>query len=228
MAERDDQQPDRRDQTSWGLPWKEALGYVSAIVLVGGLFVYSLLSSLYELFYGRLGVDPNDIGLTYAGTLARSSGFVSAYIIVAIMIFTIRYLLMRMEEPSLLLSRLYMLGVALLVVIAFGWPSLKAKQAANAVEAGQPVGPIVVLSPFELPLLAIRADPVTVEPSGKPNESPATDRLQHAKLLYLGQTGGTVVLYNAATQRAVYVPASEVILQVANCRAKPPPNAPCE
>jgi hypothetical protein len=36
------------------------------------------------------------------------------------------------------------------------------------------------------------------------------------------------VLYDATADRAVYVPASSIVLQVANCRAKPPPDAACQ
>jgi hypothetical protein len=112
-----------------------------------------------------------------------------------------------------------------LISIAVAWPSFKVREAANAVKVGQPVPPIA-LPLLSQALVPIRADPVTVEPSGKPKESPATDRLQQAKLLlYLGQAGGTVVFYDPAMQRAVYVPGSAVILHVANCRAEPPPDA---
>jgi hypothetical protein len=95
--------------------------------------------------------------------------------------------------------------------------------------AGKAVSPIGAwFLPFRgLDVLAIHAAPATVEPAGKPSDSPAAERLRGRRLLYLGQSGGTVVLYDAATQRAVYVPGSSVILHVANCDAKPPPDPAC-
>jgi len=78
-----------------------------------------------------------------------------------------------------------------------------------------------------LDALAIRADSATVEPAGKRGDSPAAERLRGKKLLYLGQSSGTVLLYDATVQRAIYVPASSIVLSVANCRAKPPPDAAC-
>jgi hypothetical protein len=37
----------------------------------------------------RLGVDPNDVGLSYTGTLARSSGFVVVYLMAAAITFAL-------------------------------------------------------------------------------------------------------------------------------------------
>ena len=93
--------------------------------------------------------------------------------------------------------------------------------AAHKAQVGFAVGPVRqrgYLGPIsELPIVAIRADPATVEPSGKPGDAPAADRLRGSHLLYLGQSGGTVVLYDPAFQQAVYVPAASIILRVLNC-----------
>jgi hypothetical protein len=72
MAVRDQQQlkvPRR------GLPWREVLSQAPAVIVVAGLLVYGYLRIYLQRFYGNLGVDPNDAGLTYADTLARSAGF---------------------------------------------------------------------------------------------------------------------------------------------------------
>jgi hypothetical protein len=86
---------------------------------------------------------------------------------------------------------------------------------------------ILRLRQRELPIITIRADVTTVEPAGKPADAPAVERLRGRKLLYLGQSAGTVVLYDADADRAVYVPDSSIILHVANCDAKPPPDPTC-
>jgi hypothetical protein len=111
------------------------------------------------------------------------------------------------------------------MLFVFLWVFDVAEDAARDVKAShavRPVRPPVPDMSIPLTILAIHADPATVEPAGKPGDSPAADRLRGRRLLYLGQAGGTVVLYDAAAQRAVYVPASTVILQVANCRGTPP------
>jgi hypothetical protein len=64
MELRDGQPP---KETPRGLPWREALRQASAVVVVGGLLIYGYLSICYDHFYGSLGVDPNDVGLSYRG-----------------------------------------------------------------------------------------------------------------------------------------------------------------
>jgi hypothetical protein len=98
---------------------------------------------------------------------------------------------------------------------------LEAENAARKVQAGAPVTGWV-------PRSLIRADPVTVESVGKRGDSPAVERLRDKKLLYLGQSNGTVLLYDATAQRAVYVPADSIVLHVANCSATPPPDTACQ
>jgi hypothetical protein len=43
----------------------------------------------YDRFYGPVGVDPGDVGLNYGGTLARSSGWVIAYALMATALFSV-------------------------------------------------------------------------------------------------------------------------------------------
>jgi hypothetical protein len=224
------------------------LGHATAVLLVGGLVIYGYLSVCYDRFYSRLGVEPNDVGLTYTGTLARSSGFVILYLFIIVYLFsapvaTLQAIrIRRLEDPNFVQGRFdkvqllstAVVGVALLVM-TLSAAMLKAGDAAQDVWAGKPVGPIrFTLSPWSqkpllpIPILAIHADPATLEPAGKPGDSPAVQRLRGRKLLYLGQSGGTVLLYDSTVQRAIYMPANSIVLQVVNCRAKPPPDAACQ
>jgi hypothetical protein len=251
MAVRDDEQR-QRTGTKVGqvLPWRDALGHLPAVVLVSGLLMYGYLSICYERFYRSLGVDPNDVGLTYAGTLARSSGFAAVIIVISLGVYTAHYLVPqhptadtakpmfrvpRWRFPAVLwLWLLYYVG-GLLIILMVLILVFQAESAASDVKAGKAVGPVRIpdylfVPPFlwDVPVLAVHADPATVEATGKPGDSPAAERLRGRRLLYLGQSGGTVVLYDAAVQRALYVPASSIILQVTNCQAKPPPDAACQ
>jgi hypothetical protein len=236
MAVRDEvQQPAERETTRRAQPWRDMLAQAPGLLLVGGVLMYGFLSICYDRFYGFLGVDPSDVGLSYTGTLARSSGFVVVYLTLAYIVSGIvrqdlveirRSTRGRPTRTSLVLA--FAIG-GLLVLVGVIWPPVAAGLSAEDVRAGKPVGPVLYPGPLPpLPVLAIHADPATVEPTGRPGDAPAAERLRGRKLLYLGQSGGTVVLYDAATQRAVYVPSSSVILHVANCDAKPPPDPSCQ
>jgi hypothetical protein len=231
MAVRDEQP---LEETRRGLPWREALSQAPAVLLAGGLLIYGYLSICYETFYGSLGVDPNDVGLSYTGTLARSSGFVViclvvfGYFALQIPYTRMRTRLARRKDPTANWPRsrvvVSVVGTVFVLAMVFSIPLQLAGDAAREVQAGDPVGPVRIV----VPVLAIHADPVTVEPAGKPGDSPAAQRLQGKKLLYLGQSGGTVLLYDAIAQSAIYVPASSIVLHVANCRDTPPPLPACQ
>jgi hypothetical protein len=236
MAVRDDQQPGTDDQGSRSLPWRDMLGHVPAVLLVGGLLMYAFLSFCYARFYGSLGIDPNDVGLSYIGTLTRSSGLVvgflavlGVYLIVPLLVLPPLYKRLDRWTPD---RSFRIAGFVALSLLSFAvaYSVHGADIAADEVRAGKAVSPPRFwMAPIRgLEVLAIHAAPATVEPVGKPGDSPAAERLRGRRLLYLGQSGGTVVLYDAATQRAVYVPGSSVILHIANCEAKPPPDPACQ
>jgi hypothetical protein len=229
MAVRLEEQAPRRD---WVQARKDALAHLPAIVVVGGLLLYGFLSLTYQQFYGSLGVDPNDVGLTYVGTLARSSGFVIFCLIFAFAGFTgVGAILsssgLLQRETDWWWIRLFIYIAIAVALVLLAWAiSYRAQEAAKAVKAGKAVQPLVWGS-FPSPVLAIHADPAIVEPTGKPGESPAIDRLQSAKLLYLGQAGGTVVFYSPADKGPLYAPASSIILHLTNCDAMPRPDPAC-
>src|SRR5215218_10370887 len=208
------------------VPWGDALKHAPAVLALAALVIYGYLSICYDAFYRALGVDPGDVGLSYAAILARSSGFVIAacfllLIAAALLIDPPTRAELRHPVAARLIS-----AAAGLISFASRWLAVfvvgtmfllvftQAEDAARDVRAGNPVRPLHPPSFASIPLviLAIRADPATVEPAGKPGDSPAADRLRGRRLLYLGQADGTVVLYDAAAQRAVYVPASAMIL----------------
>jgi hypothetical protein len=220
----DEQQTPTVEQARRRLPWRDMLGHVPAVLLVGGLLMYAFLSFCYARFYGSLGIDPNDVGLSYSGTLTRSSGLVVGFLIV-LLVNAIVFQFLSGDRFFELLAVLALLMMCIGVIFSVYWTGT----AADQVRAGKAVSPMrfwmAPIAGFEV--LAIHAAPATVEPVGKPDDSPAAERLQGRRLLYLGQSSGTVVLYDAATQRAVYVPASSVILHVANCDANPPPDPVC-
>jgi hypothetical protein len=210
------------------------------VLAAGAVVIYAYLALCYEEFYGRLAVDPSDVGLNYAGVLARSTGFVAVYLLVAALFIggavIARRGMERQRPTNPARARragcLLMVAMALFAAYAVStlrYPLRDARRAARAVQAGKPVSPthhgaestFPLALTLGLPLLAIHADPATVEPAGKPEDAPAAERLRGQKVLYLGQANGTVVLYDPAAQQAVYLPASAIILKVTNCDAEP-------
>jgi hypothetical protein len=53
------------------------LTFGPAVLTGAGVLIYGVLNISYSLFYDRLGVSPEDVGLTYVTTLSRSTGFVA-------------------------------------------------------------------------------------------------------------------------------------------------------
>jgi hypothetical protein len=86
MAVRDkEQQTLSVNRLGRDLPWRDTLGHLPAVLAVGAVTIYAYLSLCYDRFYGGLGVNPDDVGLSYTGTLARSAGFVVAYLVAALL-----------------------------------------------------------------------------------------------------------------------------------------------
>jgi hypothetical protein len=208
------------------LPWRDALGHLPAVLIASGLLLYGYLSICYYRFYGSLGVDPNDVGLSYTGTLARSSGFVAAYLLIVFFMIPLigvqgRPGASRNARTTRMVARVLRVIPVVILGLALGHTSGKAEDAARHVKAGEPAREVQIRLPWpasiEFILLAVHADPVFVEPAGKPGDFPAVERLREDELLYLGQSSGTVVLYRPVSGEAVYVPASSIVLHVSDC-----------
>jgi len=209
-------------------------GLIGSLLIPFGIAVYGLLSFVFGRFYGPLGINPAEVGLTYTGVLVHTTGtiivllfFFLAPVLVLSWSFSTAtpswsWLRTILQRP--LISAGMMLAVLLLYVayIQATWTG----RAATAVKYGRPVTPTVTLG---FPDLPIHADPVLLLPSSKPGEAPEIDELSRRKdLLYIGQTGQTVVLYDPKGQHAVYVPTGDIVLQITNCRTKRADDPRCE
>jgi hypothetical protein len=227
------------------LPLKSMVGQSVALLAVGGIFLYGLMSLAYDAFYRRLGVDLGDVGLTYGGVLARSTGFAALLLFGAVLWFVLqslynlillRYMLpiwFKTLSPSTV-RRIALLLIAPMlpfVVTFFGIDNIRdGAQAAASVRAGHAVRP----SGRFFTLLPVHADPVRVEIIGDPKALPSYECFKVKtvapcldRLFYLGQANGIVVLYDSTVQQSLYVPASSVILRVDNCEVDNSPNISC-
>jgi hypothetical protein len=251
--------------------FREWLSYIPALLTATGLVLYGMLGTAYSLFYGRLGVNPEDVGLGYAATISRSTGFVLIAVCVSALVFLPalwiymrnrvwrRLIEERVEsnrkaaqamlesaggtealkdavksgEASVLLRaveraaeahlaaareaeiRRYrgalLFAIAVLLLVLMPLAPLLAFPRANEVQRGREVSPVRVLG---ITVLAIRASYAAVQATGKPGETIAIDALRSRKLLYLGRTDGSVVLYDGQSDEAIYVPASMIVLRI--------------
>jgi len=219
--------------------WWDAIGHVPALLAAGAVLLYAYLSLAYDRFYHGLGVDLSDVGLSYAGILARSAGFVTFSLLLLGLVGSYPLWARRqrhdLRRPSE--ERVLLVGAMVILLLLLLGPILAAERAAREVRSGKVVDAIEFPGRYvpDLPsffprfvVLAIHADPATIDPMGKPSNAPATVQLQGHKLLYLGQANSTVLLYDPAVQQAVYLPAGSVILHVSNCTTKRSPDAACK
>jgi hypothetical protein len=62
--------------------WLDGItGLVSPMLVVSGILIYGALSIGAEMFYGQLGIDPLEVGLSYGGVLSHSTGFIIAIVL---------------------------------------------------------------------------------------------------------------------------------------------------
>jgi hypothetical protein len=66
------------DQLSWRIAWKDIISSAGPLLTVLGMAFYALSSYAYGHFYNSLGTTPADVGLTYVGILAVSTGWAIA------------------------------------------------------------------------------------------------------------------------------------------------------
>jgi hypothetical protein len=236
--------------------------------------LYGMRNMAYSLFYERLGVNPEDVGLGYATTISRSTGFVVIAILISALVLlpafwtsmlnrSWRRALERRVESNLQaqaaidalidaealqradkadvtplvrardthgeaaleaeswmdrtrysLRPALIFAIAALLLVVLPLAPVLALPRVKDVQKGRVVAPVRVLG---VTVLAIRASPTEVQTTGKPSkpgETTAIETLRSDKLLYLGRTAATIVFYDSQSDRAVYVPASLVVLRV--------------
>ncbi len=236
--------PPPRSEALGGLPgFREFLAIMAVSLAVTALLVCGLLSFAYERFYQALGVNPADIGLTFGVAVSRSVGFTVAFAVaVTLVAVAVRLILaaplrrlraragwtrtFHSTDFALVLGCYVALGLlAIFAAVAVISPVASyTARAADAARSGNAVRPLQL---YGLPLLAMQAEPATVQPTSKARTLPGIWDLNDRPVLYLGQAGGVGVLYDADRGRVVYTPMDLVVLHVRNCGGQAPPAA-CE
>src|SRR6266508_5087696 len=234
--------PPPRSEALGGLPsFREILAIMAVSLAVTALLVCGLLSFAYERFYQALGVNPADIGLTFGVAVSRSVGFTVAFAVaVTLVAVAVRLILaaplrrlraragwtrtFHSTDFALVLGCYVALGLlAIFAAVAVISPVASyTARAADAARSGNAVRPLQL---YGLPLLAMQAEPATVQPTSKARTLPGIWDLNARPVLYLGQAGGVGVLYDADRGRVVYTPMDLVVLHVRNCGGPAPPAA---
>lgn len=199
--------------------WQTIATVVTAVVAIGGLLLYALLSTLYGQFYGSLGIDPGEVGLTYANTISGASGLVLIVAVSATVITCLGWYALRSKERAGgVLGILSAVAVASLGALILTGMQASDVGPAAAVKSGEPVRP-AQLGPFVM--LPIHADPATVSAIGKPPEqTKAIDALAGRTLFYLGRSNGVVVLYDSDSHQVLHLPEAVIVLTIKNCETR--------
>nr|WP_296073169.1 hypothetical protein [uncultured Actinoplanes sp.] len=208
-----------------------------------GAGAFFVTRTYYNIFFGSLGIDPESLGSDYGTTLASSMGLL-AFITVGGILYPVAVLLIVVLVAHLWRNRSSAAGdlarstadrlrswlpralrvtmpVTVVLTLA-GFAGLfwmKAEDYGESVRSGRPIkfGSLILTT------FGVRASPLDLTLAPGEDGTGETDRLTHqasrvdGKLFYLGEAKGRLVLYDAVTQRAVYLPADKFVVQVLNC-----------
>ena len=209
--------------------WAGGLEYTASLLAIFAILGYLILRLSYGQFYSALGVEPSDVGLGYANTIANSAEYlfysvltygVSAVLagaVIGVVMLVLYRDLSRWRRHFALLIRLSIPLILLFLLLYSFYRFLNlGAYSAQAVREGRPVA-YGQIGPFVVGLGA-GAQPAVVRPTGKPTESRSLTQLSGRTLFYLGKADGIAVLYDVENQSAIYLPLSAAVIEVSNCR----------
>jgi hypothetical protein len=232
--------PGTQDLPSKREAWLDQAEKLSRIVALGGVLVYGVLLLAYEQFYRELGVGLSDVGVEYGKALGGAAGLTIVLLVLTAVLVGILHLIVaavflftgRRDGRNLSFVLAFVATFGLLVLIAALLLPHWATARADAVKKGHPIQPLR-LPPWghslRVVILAIRADPAEVQLTQGERASTLRTTVEGLKkpLFYLGEAKGQTVLYEADTQRAIFIPSSLVVLQTSNCETHRSPDRIC-
>lgn len=192
----------------------------ATVITLVGIFTYSTLRISYSIFYGRFDVDPEEVGLGQSEILLQTAFGLAVFIAVVGVVLAVPYILARrvgrafeawnhhgvppnasLEDrlfyrltvffagPGRFLFVYLPLTAVAVILLAYFLPA-RARELADSVEHGEIIRPPSSLSGD----LHVRALRVTLLSHDASNELPSQYR--SVSLRYLGEAGGTVILYD--------------------------------
>jgi hypothetical protein len=199
---------------------------------VFGALLYGFLTIAYGAFYNELGINPEDIGLTYVTTFTRSAGLV-AILLLSIAIIGAAFIARKQfiarsqsvfldigpiypftetGQFTVALRRVASLVIAIVATVLLIFMLRLPAQATNLamhVKQDRPVAPIRLLG---LTMLAVRAERAHVTWINDPPKQPM--QLIGYPVLYLGQADGNAVFWDPRGRRTVVVPVSNLLIEI--------------
>jgi hypothetical protein len=178
------------------------------VVTLAGLIVYASVRNSYTIFFRRFGLEPEDVGLSYTEILNRTAVILAVLVVVsavpALATAALWVIFSRGDRPVLygaLTVITAVFALSALFIVTWGLRD-SAITLRNAVSRGEP-GP-------ETAQLGLRVRPVEIAWVG---DAPAGlgDLASH-RLMLLGETGGTTILYDADASRTIRIPSGEVVV----------------
>jgi hypothetical protein len=198
-----------------GATW--IIDHLAPLLAVAAATIYAVLRVSYATFYSRFDLDPEEVGLGEVQILVRSFEALTSTVVYALIVVAFFFVRERRqsvkESPSRPYARhwpyLTFIGAAALVLL-FSLPT-DATRLANKVQKGAPVHakPFSLKSLFLPARLDVKAPPATITPLGA-QELP--ERLRSRALRFLGESGGTVVLYDYRRRTTLRVPKDSVLV----------------
>jgi hypothetical protein len=192
---------------------RDWLGFSAPVLAILGLIAYVLVRVAYSIFYGPLGVSPDEVGLDYAESfydagvgiflLAAVAGIVGIFLALVAR----RFFGRRWSET--LNKRTWALAFVSVVILAGLANStiIHSAQQLDAVEQGREVKPSPTF--YVVPPVPIRAEPVAVVWIGSPkldlNESLDC-------VMYLGRAEGIAVFYVPSDHKSLRLPSHSIAI----------------
>lgn len=192
-----------------------------ASLTILGVVLYGLIRLWYQAFYGPFGLAPEDVGLDYAETLARSAGLI-VWLTILLAPFVVLFVLLRERArrfvlalrsspsfPRWLLDALAPLAILLAVFALFGLAAVGSERmidSASDAKRGE-VGDF----PFGMNIGA-NAEPAAITWIEEPPDG--LDDLASHRLMYLGQSEGTAFLYDIDSERTVQIPSNSALISL--------------
>lgn len=114
------------DQLAWNVPWKDVVTLAAPLLTVLGFAFFGLSNYAYGHFYSSLGTTPADVGLTYFGILAVSTGWAIALGLgLAFVVPMVIYGMPIVRLGGMVGEHLRMGELIVVAPFRYGWPMLR-------------------------------------------------------------------------------------------------------
>jgi hypothetical protein len=113
------------DQVPWKVAWKDVISSAVPLLSVLGLALYAMSSYAYGHFYSSLGTTPADVGLTYVGILAASTGWAIALALGLALVVPIVIAWFPAVRLGGMVGEHLRMGELFLAPFRYGWPMLR-------------------------------------------------------------------------------------------------------